>query len=186
MASVKRILAESIPILTLTTVGGVLAGVFLDDMIHYINLVPGIIILLPAILGMRGNISGALGSRLASALHLGLIEPELRWNKTLADNIYASLILNVVMSVFLGFVAYSAYAITCPETGPPASVMDLTLISLLAGTIAGIVLTILSALLAIVTYSKGLDPDNMLAPSLATVGDIITVLCLLLAVRIVI
>ena len=77
---IKGILKESFPILLLCTIGGVIAGMILHDMENELDLMPGIFILLPAILGMRGNISGALGSRLGSALHLGLIEPELKWN----------------------------------------------------------------------------------------------------------
>jgi len=186
MVGAKRILVESIPILALTTVGGVVAGLFLSEIMDNLALVPGLIILLPAVLGNRGNISGALGSRLASGLHLGLIKPELRWNKTLQDNLLAAVLLNVVMSVFLGVVAYYAYTFVTFTDGSPASITDLTLISFLAGTSAGIILTALAAFIAIITYSHGLDPDNVLAPSLATVGDIITVLCLLGAVRFVI
>ena len=182
MGLIKKILKESFPVLFLCTVGGVLAGVILQDMEMDLKETPGILILLPAILGMRGNISGALGSRLASALHLGLISPELRWNKPLSDNFWASIILNVVMSFLLGIVAF----LTCVATGyEGASVIQLTAISLIAGTLAGLILTFLSIFLALVTFSRGLDPDNVLMPSLSTVGDIITILCLLVAVRIV-
>ena len=158
-------------------------------------LVPGILILIPAILGMRGNISGALGSRLASALHLGLIKPErpflgyltpMRWNKPLSDNIWASLILNVLMSFLLGIIAYVAYILTIPQEHSLILMFQLIMISLITGILAGVILTGLTVSLAIITYAKGLDPDNVLLPSLSTVGDIITVLCLIIAVKIVV
>lgn len=182
MELIKKILRESFPILFLCTVGGVVAGVVLHDMEIELTTIPGLLILLPAILGMRGNISGALGSRLASALHLGLINSELKWNKPLSDNFWASIILNVVMSFLLGIIAF----LTCVATGcREASIIQLTAISLIAGTLAGLILTLLSIFLALITFARGLDPDNVLMPSLSTVGDIITVLCLLIAVRIV-
>ena len=136
---------------------------------------------------MRGNISGAIGSRLGSALHLGLIEPRFKWNPALADNIWASLILNVVMSFLLGIVAAVAYFLffsaDVGDTTLIELVINLTLISLIAGTSAGIILTALSVFIAITTYSYGLDPDNVVNPILLTMGDILTVLCLLLTAK---
>ncbi|MBD3388510.1 MAG: divalent cation transporter [Candidatus Altiarchaeales archaeon] len=182
---VKSILKQSIPIFMLCSLGGVLAGLILEGLKADLAAIPGILILLPAVLGMRGNISGALGSRLASALHLGLIQPELRWNRVLGDNLLASLVLNTLMAFFSGVVAYFAYTFTGNADKMPASMADLTLIALIAGTLAGLLLSGLTISFALITYSRGLDPDNVLAPSLATVGDIITVLCLYMAIQVV-
>jgi len=181
VAGIERILKESLTILVLCATGGVIAGLLLHDMEGEVAKVPGVLVLLPAILGLRGNISGVLGSRLASALHLGLIDAELKWNKPLADNIYASMILNVVMSFLLGIIAYCAYIFA--GFSESVSILQLTLISLITGTFAGIILTVLTVYLSIVTFAKGFDPDNILMPSLSTVGDIITVLCLLAAIK---
>ncbi len=185
MASAKSILKQSIPVFTLCSVGGVAAGLILEALKEDLSLIPGILILLPAILGMRGNISGALGSRLASALHLGLLEPKLRWNQTLSDNLKASLLLNTMMAFLSGILAYYVYSISGYSEHAPASIIHLTLISIIAGTLAGILLSVLTVYIAIFTYSKGLDPDNVLAPSLATIGDILTVLCLLFSIKLV-
>lgn len=183
MSLVKDILRESLPILLLTTLGGVIAGLALEYTKIALQEIPGLLILLPAILGMRGNISGALGSRLGSALHLGLISPEIKWNKTLHENTLASLILNILMSFFLGIIAYFFYVLS--GFGSDASIIQLTAIALIAGTLAGVILTGMTIILAIVTYGHGLDPDNILMPLLSTIGDIITVICLLLAVSLV-
>jgi mgtE-like transporter len=184
-ALLKSILKQSIPVFMLCAVGGITAGLILDGIKSDLSMIPGILILLPAVLGMRGNISGALGSRIASALHLGLIQAELRWNNTLSENMAASLILNTLMSLFSGMAAYFAYTLTGNADKVPASLMQLTLIAFLAGTMAGVLLSGLTISLALITYSRGLDPDNVLAPLLATVGDILTVLCLLVAIRLV-
>jgi len=180
----KRVIKESFPILLLCTIGGVIAGLVLRNMEDELVKIPGILILLPAILGMRGNVSGALGSRLASTLHLGLIKPELKGSKILYENYLAAMILNIVMSFLLGIIAYYAYLLS--GFREPVSIIQLTLISLVAGTLSGIIMTIFTILLAIYTYSKGLDPDNVLMPSLSTVGDIITVFCLLISVKLII
>lgn len=176
----RRILKELFPVMLLCVFGGVLAGLILNTMEEDINNIPGILVLLPAVLATRGNISGAIGSRLGSALHLGLIEPDLKWNKTLSDNVWASIILNVVMSFFLGVMAHYM----CLLFGfKSAGIITLTLISLIAGTFAGIILTGLSIFIAITSYARGLDPDNVVNPLLLTSGDILTVVCLLFAAK---
>ncbi len=180
-ASVKKIIRETLPVLVVTTMGGITAGIFLENVKHdMIVKIPGLLILLPAILGNRGNIAGALGSRLSSALHLGLIDAELKWNKMLSDNLYATIILNIAVSLLLGTLAWCAYEMA----GFPgeASIIKLTLIALIAGTLAGVLLALLTILLAIYTSSKGMDPDNILMPLVSTVGDIATIICLIGAV----
>ncbi len=168
-------LKELFPVLFVCIIGGVFAGVVLTNMAEDLTRIPGLLVLLPAVLATRGNISGAIGSRLGSALHLGLIEADLKWNKPLSDNVWASIILNVVMSLFLGIIAYFVCVLFNIEG---ASIITLTLISLIAGTVAGIILTGLSVLVSITAYAKGLDPDNVVNPILLTVGDILTILCL--------
>ena len=182
METLKRIVKETVPVLFLCTVGGVVAGLFLQGMSMELGYVPGVLVLLPAILGMRGNISGALGSRLGSALHLGLLRRGFRWHDDVVrTNFTASMILNILMSFFLGVLShyFSVFAGL-----PTAGIFVLTLISLIAGTLAGFILTVLTFFFAIETHKHGMDPDNVLAPSLATIGDISTILCLLFAVRV--
>ena len=170
------------PIMILVTVGGVVAGIFLQGISLELGSIPGLLVLLPAILGMRGNISGALGSRLASALHLGLLKPSLEINEVTKTNFVASLTLNVSMSFLLGIVAH---AVSIMMGGESAGVVALTSIALITGLLAGIALSLLTFYFAVMVYRRGLDPDNVLAPSLATVGDVFTIICLLIAVRIV-
>lgn len=182
MQSWREIVRETAPILFLTTLGGIVAGLFLEGIRVELEYIPGLLILLPAIIGMRGNISGALGSRLASALHLGLLKPEFGRNDVTVTNFTASMILNVGMSVLLGVLAHFVAIVFSFKT---AGILALTTISVVAGTLAGFMLTILTFYFAVIVYRRGLDPDNVLAPALATVGDALTIVCLLVAVKVV-
>jgi mgtE-like transporter len=89
--SVKGIVREALPFELIYTVGGVFAGI--------------ILVLVPAILGMRGNISCTLGSRLGSAIHLGLID-KIERNPELINNVAGSLTLSLIMSIALGIMAH--------------------------------------------------------------------------------
>src|SRR3989338_5445908 len=55
--------------------GGLIAGIILAVYSDKIFLIPGMLILLPGFLEMRGNISGSFASRLSSGLFLRVIDP---------------------------------------------------------------------------------------------------------------
>src|SRR5690348_15953425 len=50
---------------------GLIAGITLGKISTTIEELPGLIILVPAAVGMRGNVFGALGSRLGTSVHAG-------------------------------------------------------------------------------------------------------------------
>jgi len=181
-SKLNRILKESIPVLFLCILGELLAGVFLESGVEWLDAIPGALVLLPAILALRGNISSALGSRLGSAIHLGTIESEIGLktfkNPIAKENIYASLILTLIMSTILGIFAYFVSTAIGLEN---VNLIHLVLIAVLAGFLSGIFLSFLTVYLAVFTASKGLDPDNVLTPSVATIGDIATMMFLFLS-----
>ena len=72
-ASVSSIVREALPFELIATVGGVVAGIILSGMTDELGMIPGLLVIYPGVLGLRGNISSTLGSRLGSAIHLGLI-----------------------------------------------------------------------------------------------------------------
>lgn len=182
MENFHRILKESAPIFFFLILFELLAGVILITYQDRLEIIPGLLILLPAILSLRGNLSSALGSRLGSATHLGLIESRFSFSifktETIKENIYATFILNILLSFVLGILAYLvAVGVGLEEV----SLLALVLISLIAGIISGVFLMFLTIFLAVYTSSKGLDPDNVLTPTVATVGDVFTVLLLFLS-----
>jgi len=183
MDNFTRILRESSPVLVLCIIGELFAGIVLASGEELIALVPGLLILFPAVLSLRGNISSALGSRLGSAIHLGLIDARVSWmtfrGPTVKENIAASTVLNIMMSFLLGILAY----LVSVSIGLNANLFVLVFISLLAGLLSGVFLIFLTLFLAVFTASKGLDPDNVLTPSVATIGDIFTVLFLFISAQ---
>jgi mgtE-like transporter len=181
MEHFNRIMRESVPILFLLLLGELIAGLILANGELQLEQVPGLLLLVPAILSLRGNISSALGSRFGSYMHMGLVESELKvstFKKPIVkENFYASMALNLIMSFALGVFAYFIAILVGITT---ASIFVLTFIAVVAGFISGFFLVFLTIFLAIFTSSKGMDPDNVLTPTVATIGDIFTVLFLFL------
>ncbi|MEM2874432.1 MAG: magnesium transporter [Candidatus Hadarchaeales archaeon] len=154
------------------------AGAFLKTMEDTLRAVGGLAIMTLPLLDLRGNINGAFASRLGSALHLGVIPPRLGLTRDLRVNIISSLLLTFMASATIGVLSWATGVLT----GVEVDVLRILVISILAGMASGFILAFMTIGVAVYSYLKGVDPDNITAPLMATVGDFVTVLCIYLAV----
>ena len=169
----KEMLKQSLPLLIFCGLGGIVAGRTLGEMTDLLKNIPGLIVIIPAIIALRGNISTTFGSRLGSAYHLGVIDAENMWNVELKQNIIGSLILSFLVSITIGILAYSITIIFFDLNPNPIKII---LIVILAGMLSGLILTLLTIIIIFAVFKRGYDPDNITGPALATFGDIITML----------
>jgi mgtE-like transporter len=120
---------------------------------------------------MGGNIGTILGSRLTSALYLGTIEPKyLQWTKTAKENLAASLLLGLCAFFFVGMVTFVTsvlLGLSFPDVG------RLLLLTVVSGFLLITCLSFLTFFTVILAFRRGLDPDNIVAPIIATSGDLI-------------
>lgn len=177
---IKTVLKQAFPILILYTIVELFAGLELMWALPTIALLPGAIILVPAIMDMRGNIISALGSRLASSAHLGLLAPPHR-----KDEIKQNVIGSIGASMIIGAIAgIAAYAVTL-SLGYQASLFRFIFAAFIAGTLSGISLTIIAIIITLATTFTKLDPDNVVQPTTAAIGDILSVFWVLVAIKMV-
>lgn len=160
--------------------GGLLAGSMLAVYIGNILLVPGLFILLPGFLEMRGNISGSLAARLGSALHLGSIKPEIKNNALLRQNLLAGFFLAISVALTLSAVAYMATKVLFGT-----ATLEIIWIAVLAALLSNLFEIPITVLTTFWLFKKGYDPNNIMGPYVTTTGDIISVASLLLAILIV-
>lgn len=182
-ASISSIVREALPFELLATVGGVIAGIIFSGMTNELEMIPGLIVIYPGVLGLRGNISSTLGSRLGSAIHMGLITDIDRNNPELTNNISGSLLLGFIMAVLLGFLGHF---VTLALGFESAGALKLILICVISALTSGVILSFVAVLLAIGMFRFGFDPDNVVTPSIATIGDIVSMFMLFLSAKLVV
>lgn len=170
----KGMVKQSLPLIFLCGLGGVVAGNTLGVMVEVLQEIPGLIVVIPAIIALRGNISTAFGSRLGSAYHLGIIDADNMWNEDLKQNIISSLVLSFLVSLTIGVLAY----LTSLLIGIYPDPIKLIIIVLIAGIVSAIFLTTMTIGIIFLVFKRGYDPDNITGPALATFGDIITMFCI--------
>ncbi len=170
----KKVLAETLPVLFLCVLGGSLAGYFLGSMTEIFELIPGLIVIVPAIIDMRGNICSALGSRLGSAMHLGMLEKGLTSDITL-ENFKGTMSLSFFVSLlFPIFLLITSFFLPFSVTWRVLGVI--ALISISTGVTSAVVLLLVTFLIILLSIKFNIDPDNVSGPVLTTVGDIATLI----------
>jgi len=163
----------------ISVTGGLLAGTVLAFATNQIALVPGLFILLPGFLEMRGNISGTTAARLGSGLWTGALKPRIRHNRILKGNLIADIALAIIVSILLGVLAYGAsYMIFGIDN------VAIIYIAFIAGVLSNVMEVPATVFATFWLFKKGHDPDNIMGPYITTIGDIVSVISLLAAILI--
>jgi len=174
---------QSLVALGFNSATSLLAGVFLGAFVTTFEELPGLLVMVPAAIGLRGNVFSAFGNRISTAVHSGTFSPRIRRDSVLGQNVMATMSLTLVMSFALALVAKVVALAFGVENS--IGVVDLALISLVGGIMASLIVLGASVLLSVVAVRRDWDLDNLVAPSVSTLGDVITIPCLWLASRLV-
>jgi mgtE-like transporter len=174
---------EALPALSASLVGGLLAGAVLGGMRRELAAVPGLLVLVPALLATRGNVYGSLGARVATALHQGLVEPRVRLgDERLRAAATAAVANGLLASTVAATVVFGLLSTLGARVAP---LWTLVAVALLAGVLSGVTLVVVVVSVVFAGYRRGYDPDTLVGPLVTTTGDVLGVGFLLLAVRLV-
>ena len=175
----NSIIKESLIALLICAVGDLIAGVILGNMTFFLETFPGLLVIIPGAIGMRGNIFGSFASRLSTNLHIGIISPQFEFSEQLNYNIFSSFVLTLVLSLFLAIVA----KILCILLHQPSmDLIDFILISVIAGVISNLIMLPITMLVSFKSFEHGWDPDNITSPIIAAFGDLFTLPAIILSV----
>ena len=129
--------------------GGLIAGTALAIYTDKLLLIPGMLILIPGFLEMRGSISGSFASRLSSGLFLKIINPNKVKTKLIKGNIIASFFLAALVSLTLGIIAFAFNYFTIHEI-----TKKIIFLPLIAGIIANAIEIPLTLFATIYLFKK--------------------------------
>lgn len=173
--SIRRIVFESYPVLLVCVIIGLFAGATLQ---RSLDRIPGtlVVMMVPLLNGIGGNLGSILGARLGSALHLGTVEPRLK-GKVLRKNINASVLTSVGIFLFISAIFFLIPYIW--GMGPEAALKH-ALAFMVAGMLLIPVIISSTILLAFISFRNGLDPDNVVIPIVTSIIDVAAAISLLI------
>jgi len=174
----RRTRRQGLVALLLSTLAAFAAGLTLSAITGTLEELPGLLILIPAAVGMRGVISGSTGARLGTSIATGLFEVSWRRGGVLRHNAIVGFVLTLASSLYIAALARLA-AVAFNE--PSIPLPDLVTISVVGGAIGAVLVLIATIGLAVVSFRRGYDLDVVGTPVITAVGDMVTLPALFLA-----
>ena len=148
------------------------AGLILGGMEALIERLPGLLILVPSAIGMRGAIFGALGARLGTGMLTGQFELTWRRASFVGQNVEAALVLTVVTAGLLAVLARLAALALGQES---INVLRLASISFVGALLSSVVVLAVVLLLARSAEGRGWDMDAIGTPIISATADLSTI-----------
>ena len=176
--SETRTLRQGLVALVLSTLAGFVAGLTLAGFDETLRELPGLLVLIPASVGMRGMIFGAMGARLGTQVAAGLFEPNLRRGGPLRTNAEIAIVSTLISSFYLAVMAKLVASAFGERT---VSLWDLVTVSVVGGTLASVVILALTVGLATASFRRGWDLDAVSTPMVTAIGDMVTLPALFVA-----
>ncbi|MBY5164435.1 magnesium transporter [Salsipaludibacter albus] len=139
---------------------------------------PGLLVLIPAAIGMRGSIFGALAARLGTGILTGEMGPETTRDSFLGRQVRAATLLTVSTAAEAGALAWAASVVVGRPVMP---LLDLVAVSVVGGLLASAVLLAVTVVVARQSRVRGWSMDDVGAPVITATGDLVTLPALLLA-----
>lgn len=173
--SIRRIMLESYPTLLICVLIGLFAGVMLEKSLTGIKGTL-VMVMVPLLNGIGGNLGCILGARLGSALHLGTVEPRLK-GRVLKKNVHASVLTSV--GIF-SFISVIFFVVACIWGMGFVIAIKHALAFILAGMLLTPVIVMSILILAFLSFQKGLDPDNVVIPIATSIIDVASAISLLI------
>jgi mgtE-like transporter len=172
-------LRQGLVALGLNSSTSLVAGAFLGSISETLQKYPGLLVLIPPAIGLRGNIFGAFGNRTSTAIHTGTFRWSLRRETLLGQSVLAAMVLTLGMSLVLAVVAkVVAVGVGIHET---IDVLSMSTVSIVGGTTASVVVLAATLGLAAGAVRYDWNLDDVTAPLVSTLGDVLTLPALYLA-----
>jgi mgtE-like transporter len=175
----RGIVRESMPILVFAGLLDLIAGVTiekrLDDFLEF----PVLLVLLPGFLGTAGALGGVLSSRLATKLHLGLIEPGPVPRGSAGSEIAMVFSLSIPVFFIAGIAADLGGALTDQASPGLAQVVA---VAVIGGLLATACLVFVAYYATVAAVRFGLDPDTYGIPMVTSTLDFVGAFTLILAI----
>jgi mgtE-like transporter len=163
----------------LATATGLGAGLTLGAITGTLEQLPGLLVLLPAAVGLRGNVFGALSSRLGTLVATGTFRVSARRQTEVGQNLLAAISLSLSVSLLLAFLAKGIAESFGVRNA--ISIEDFIVVSMVGALLPSLIVLAITLGVAALGVQRDWDVDNVSVPTVTAAGDIVTLPSLFLA-----
>jgi mgtE-like transporter len=160
---------------------GSLSGLILTGLINEIVNYPGILIVYPVLMSALGNIGAITGATTTTKLFIGEFENKISTIKDAFKNFIpieaAAFILHIFYALS-GFVLSQGTRFSIP-------LKNFFLIVLPSNLLTFPIIFLISYGIAVITFKKGLDPDNFVVPLETSIADLLATVSIFLFIQLI-
>ena len=171
-----KTISESLIMLLFVSIMVTLTGTIFKGISNFAENRKEIYTIYPALINMVSNVGSVVGSTANTKLALGLLTPSFSSIKNHTKNITSAWVAS-----FLIFTVLALISLAVNRVFSLSSVLNFMVIIWLSNIIAVIGIALLSYGVSILTFKRGLDPDNFVIPVETSFATIVTSTALLLA-----
>jgi mgtE-like transporter len=156
-------------------------GTVLKQISSFVSDSPEVFTVYPALIDTVGDVGSVVGSTATTKLALGLLTPSLASMRKHAKNIFSAWSASLMVFIILAVLSLAINGVFSLS-----SFLRLASVLLIANIIAVTGIVLLSYSISILTFKRGLDPDNFVIPIESSFADSITTIALLVALLLII
>ena len=171
-----KTLKESFLTLTFVAITVNITGTVLNRISATITGKSEVYIVYPALMANIGDVGAVVGSTATTKLAIGLLGASFSDMKNHLKEICCTWSASIIMFILFSFLSLSIHG-----TFTQQLFLRFTLMLLITNVIAATAIVLISYAVAILTFQKGLDPDNFVIPIESALADSITSIALLTA-----
>ncbi|XP_059470733.1 solute carrier family 41 member 1-like [Neocloeon triangulifer] len=172
LESHRKIFAQTVVPFFIAGMGMVGAGVLLNIVQHWtvFEQLPEVLILVPPLLGLKGNLEMTLASRMSTAANTGHLDTR----KGKIDLVFGNMALLQVQSILVGLLAAVVAFVFDIELTQAVNWNHLLLLSacgMVTASLASLILGSITASVILLSKMWHLNPDNIATPIAGALGD---------------
>lgn len=166
----KRVFRELTPFMIASGIGELASGFVLRQFLDFLVVVPGLFLLMPALMDMRGAVESALAARLGTAYHIGILNVRGKFfSRPVRENFEGAIMLALVFSALAAILAFSSATLIGAKH---IHLVSYLLLAVLAGVIGAVIMGFITVFLTFASARRGIDPNHSVIPALTTIGDV--------------
>jgi mgtE-like transporter len=177
----RRTLRESLLMMVFFSFMITITGTIFRSIGNYAADRKEIYIIYPALINMVSDVGSVVGSTATTKLALGLLTPTFSSLKNHAKNVFSAW-----LSSFIVFTILALISLAINQVFNLQIALDFLLVIWVANLISVITIVLLSYGVSILTFKRGLDPDNFVIPVETSLAALVTTTALLVAILIII
>jgi solute carrier family 41 len=165
-------------------IGTCFAGILLDHVQYWkvFDKLEELFLLLPALLGLKGNLQMTLASRLSTHSHLGHLQTTEDLLGLTCANLSLNQCLSIVISLTASILVVLIHLVTSDGPFDERRALLITATALLTSSVTSFLLDILMIVVVQFSARLNINPDNVATPIAASLGDMTAlILCSMLA-----